>query len=175
LKPSVAAEGLLHPAALAAAAVLAFNDQLGKALWPGTVTGKLSDFAGLLVFPLFLQAAWELVRPQQTRSLRVLVTAAIATAVVFALVKTWPPASAAYRVVFGVLRWPLDAVLSASLPPLRPVRLTPDVTDLVALPAVLVAVWAGVSRAGESRPAWARLRRWRECPPRPAARTRASP
>ncbi|MDQ7991829.1 MAG: hypothetical protein REI45_04020 [Propionicimonas sp.] len=34
---------------LAAVVVLAVNDHLLKALWPGVVTGKLSDFAGVVV------------------------------------------------------------------------------------------------------------------------------
>ncbi len=140
MKRPVPGEGLLHPVALGAALLLALNDHALKALWPGTVTGKLSDFAGLVVFPLFLQALWELLRPRAAPSLRVLVVAAAATALVFALVKVWPPASDAYRVAFGALRWPLDALMSGTLPPLQRVRLTADATDLVALPAVLISI-----------------------------------
>lgn len=34
--------------------VLALNDHFLKYGYPGWLTGKLSDFAGLLIFPLFL-------------------------------------------------------------------------------------------------------------------------
>ncbi|HEX8110583.1 MAG TPA: hypothetical protein VF516_22785, partial [Kofleriaceae bacterium] len=37
----------LHPAALAAVAVLVVNDWVYKPLAPGAITGKLSDLAGL--------------------------------------------------------------------------------------------------------------------------------
>lgn len=151
---TVAGAGLLHPLALGAMAVLALNDHWGKAAWPGLVTGKLSDVAGLLFFPLAVQAAWELVRARGGRatepSRSVLVGAALATAVVFTLVKVSPAAAELYRLTFGALRWPLDAVLALArtspLPPLSKVMLTRDVTDLVALPAVLVSVLVGWSR-----------------------------
>ena len=52
--PSVATpgDGLLHPVALVALAILIVNDRLLKDAWPGPVTGKLSDVAGLVVAPL---------------------------------------------------------------------------------------------------------------------------
>lgn len=138
----VAAGGLLHPVALSAVAVLVINDHFAKAHWPGLVTGKLSDVAGLIFFPLALQAAWELAhaalglawRP----SVRVLLGSVLLTAVVFALVKTWGPANDCYRVLFGVARWPLDAALAllrgAPTPHLSPVVLVADASDLLALP-----------------------------------------
>ncbi|WP_432932755.1 hypothetical protein ACQPZZ_15820 [Microbispora sp. CA-135349] len=49
--PGTAAAWLGHPATLAAIAVLLVNDHLLKRLWPGVVTGKLSDVAGMLVAP----------------------------------------------------------------------------------------------------------------------------
>ena len=87
----VAGGALVHPVALAAIAVLVLNDHLGKAAFPGVITGKLSDLAGLAFFPLFLQAGVEIAlaaagRPW-VRSDRVLWGAMALTAVVFALVK----------------------------------------------------------------------------------------
>ncbi|MDO6432910.1 hypothetical protein Q4E93_20040 [Flavitalea sp. BT771] len=45
---------LLNWAFLPCLLVLALNDHYLKAAYPGWLTGKLSDFAGLLIFPLFL-------------------------------------------------------------------------------------------------------------------------
>ncbi|MFZ5445260.1 MAG: hypothetical protein ACOZQL_35045 [Myxococcota bacterium] len=150
-----AAEGLLHPVALAAVGVLVLNDHWAKAQWPGVVTGKLSDVAGLVFFPLFLQAGVELVAAWRGRpwspSRAVLVGAAVATALVFALVKTWAPATELYRVGLGLLRWPLDALIAiaraAPLPSTSRVMLVADATDLLALPAVALPVSLGWRRS----------------------------
>jgi hypothetical protein len=147
LRP-IAAEGLLHPLALTALAVLAFNDHWAKAHLHGVVTGKLSDFAGLVFFPLLLQALVELVQATARRrwrpSGRVLLGALVLTVLGFASVKTWTPAAELYRVAFGVARWPVDAVMAwaqgAALPGLTRVQLARDPTDLVALPAALVGL-----------------------------------
>lgn len=50
-----------HPATVVATIALPINDHLLKALWPGPVTGKLSDVAGLLVAPPLLALALSLV------------------------------------------------------------------------------------------------------------------
>ncbi|GAA3121815.1 hypothetical protein GCM10020001_047700 [Nonomuraea salmonea] len=42
---------LCHPVTVAGVLVLLVNDHLLKAAFPGVVTGKLSDVAGLLVAP----------------------------------------------------------------------------------------------------------------------------
>ncbi|MDP1821645.1 MAG: hypothetical protein Q8L48_00300 [Archangium sp.] len=156
----VAAEGLLHPAVLASVGVLVINDHWAKAHHPGLVTGKLSDFAGLVFFPLLLQAAWELghvlLRQPWRPSARVLQVAALGTAVTFAAVKLWGPAGEAYRVVLGVARWPLDALAASlggtALPALSKVSLTQDPTDVVALVAVGLALYAGRSRGTAPHP-----------------------
>jgi hypothetical protein len=53
---------LSHPASVAAIGLLLLNDHVLKAAWPSsqyaaTVTGKLSDFAGVFFFPFLLAAA----------------------------------------------------------------------------------------------------------------------
>lgn len=138
------AHPLLHPVSLAAIALLVVNDHVLKAAWPGALTGKLSDLAGLAFFPLLLAAVAQQVRP----ALRLRPTVAVCamlTALVFAAIKVWPLAGDAYRVGLGALQWPFRALGSLlaghGVPGLAPVRLTPDVTDLLALPAVLIAVW----------------------------------
>lgn len=118
--------GLLHPVALGAVAVLVVNDHVLKAAFPGVITGKLSDFAGMLFFPVMLQSAaeWLGVAPWADR--RVAWACAAITAVGFAAVKTWTPAADA----FGTLA---------------------DPTDLVALPAVLFAPGVAGRAAGAGR------------------------
>lgn len=148
--------GLLHPVPVVAIVLLLLNDHVWKAAYPGALwTGKLSDFAGLAFFPLFLQAlveaGQELLRRSWRPSRRVLAAAAVATALVFTLVQVWPPASEAYRVVFGAAFWPVGAARAllsgAELPGWAAARLHPDPWDLVAVPAVAVGVLAGRRRS----------------------------
>lgn len=145
------AAGFLHPVPLGALAILAANDHWGKAAWPGLVTGKLSDVAGLVFFPLLLQGIWEVgggaVRP------RVLALACVATALGFAAVKVFPPAHLLYEHGLGLLQWPYWVARAELLgvwpPPLAPVSLEADPTDLLALPAVLLAWAVGRARGAE--------------------------
>jgi hypothetical protein len=141
---------LLSPWALAAVLVLVLNDHWWKRAWPGLVTGKLSDFAGLIFFPLLLQALWELGQATLRRpwrpSLRVLWVAIAATGVGFALVQLWPPAGTAYRVGLGYLQWPLLSLARWEWRPPVEVALVQDPTDLVALPALGIAAWIGRRR-----------------------------
>ena len=122
-------------------AVLALNDHVLKQRFPGFVTGKVSDFAGLFFFPLLLTDALTFALRSKART--TLVGACIATAIVFTLVKTWFPAHALYCEGLGILQWPvraLAAVLRDGAPrmPAR-VRMTMDPTDLVALVSIVGA------------------------------------
>jgi hypothetical protein len=153
-------EGMLHPLVPLAVGLLAVNDHWLKAAWPGVVTGKLSDFAGLAFFPLMLQAMVEgilwAVGRYRGPDRRVLVGAAVATALVFGAVKVSRYAGLVYRHGLGALQWPAYAVLALlsgeELPGLSLVALVQDPTDLLALPAVLLAVWAGWSRGAPGSP-----------------------
>ena len=150
-------DGLLHPVALAALAVLIVNDQLLKAVWPGVVTGKLSDIAGLVVAPLVLQALWEIgqwIAGRWGSPMRsVLVVAIIAVGLGFAAVQVWDPASNAYEWALGVAQWPFRAfasVLAGAPPPsVTPVVATADAEDLLVLPALAVTWWVGRRRIPE--------------------------
>ena len=126
---------------LACVAVLVLNDHVLKARFPGFVTGKLSDFAGLLFFPLLLVDAIRLSFRREPR--HALGAACAATAIVFAAVKTWGPAHEAYAVGLGLLQWPFRALAAAAagraVPALARVRLAMDTTDLVALLSVVAA------------------------------------
>ena len=84
---------LLHPLWLSALVVLVVNDHVAKGagLLPELVTGKASDFAGLLVAQVVLAV---LVR---ARSRRGLARVSLVLGVVFAAIKTSPWASALYE------------------------------------------------------------------------------
>ncbi len=152
---------LLHPVALGALGALLMNDQLLKRVWPGVVSGKLSDVAGMVLFPLVLHAAAELAAARAGRPLslrasgRVLLVTVVATALGFTLAEVTTVGDTAYRFGLGALQWPFQALLGLAagtgLPALRPVSATPDQTDLLALPFGLVAL-----RLGGQRPALGR-------------------
>lgn len=134
-------------APLVAVALLVLNDHVLKALAPGFLTGKISDFAGLFFFPLFLAdlvtLARRLARAPAGGESRVLLVACVATAVVFASVKTLGVAHDAYAVGLGALQWPFHALLELvrhrALPSLHRVGLVMDATDLAALVSVVAA------------------------------------
>jgi hypothetical protein len=133
---------LLSPITLGALALLVLNDHVLKATMPGALTGKLSDIAGMVFFPLLLAAGLEMAK---LRHRHLVIGSAIATGLVFAAIKTIGPAGDAYRYGLAALQWPFRAVVSLvqghGAPPLGQVKLTMDPTDLMAIPAVLVAVW----------------------------------
>ncbi len=152
--------GLLHPVPLAAVGVLLLNDHVLKHAMPGALTGKLSDFAGMVFFPLFLQALWELGqrlrRGEARASQAVLVASTVATAAVFTAIQLWPPAGELYRNGLGALQWApraLFALLSgAGVPSVAPVLLTPDATDVWALAVLPLPLWLGHERAASAGP-----------------------
>src|SRR5688500_990775 len=138
----IAARALTHPLALGAVALLVINDHVLKQAAPSVITGKLSDFAGLAFFPLLLAAAAECAGVR--RGITTIVTAANATAVVFAAIKLWAPAGELYRVGLAALQWPFRAahafVTGGALPGLERVSLVADPTDLIALLALAIPV-----------------------------------
>jgi hypothetical protein len=131
---------LAHPLCLVALAVLLVNDHVLKAAWPGPVTGKLSDVAGLVFAPSVL-AAVVLIALPRLPARAVAVGSVLAVALGFTVVKTATSGAAFASDVLSVLSGP-------SL-----VRRDP--TDLVALPALGLA-WAAYRWAGR-RPAPDRL------------------
>lgn len=135
---------LLHPLALLGLALWIANDHVLKAAWPGWWTGKLSDVAGLAVFPLLPYAAidlWRARRGEPPPPPGVLVACIAATGLAMVSIKTVDLAADAYRHGLGAAQWPLRALRAWSLVPLRPVRLTEDPSDLLALPALAVPWW----------------------------------
>jgi hypothetical protein len=145
--------------------LLLVNDHVLKAHWPGPLTGKLSDVAGLVILPLFLHsvgigAARFLGRVPSERTARlVLLVSCLVTVLPFAAIKLSVVGNEAYRTVFGVLQWPLQAAGTAlignGLPPVRPVVLVMDPWDLLAVLALTVP-WLLLPRRG-ARPGPARV------------------
>ena len=82
-----------------------------------------------------------------------LLIASLATALVFGAIQLWEPASDAYRYGLAAMQWPFFAVQSwasgEAWPALVPVHLVPDPSDLIALPAALVAL--GIHRLRERK------------------------
>jgi len=102
--------------------LLGLNDHLLKGLFPGMVTGKLSDFAGLVFFPLVLEFIL------RSRPLAVAVTA-----VGFIVVK---------GTAWGCAQWNRIATWLFQLIGLdAQAHLRQDLTDLVALLALLIPLY----------------------------------
>ncbi|MBI5526247.1 MAG: hypothetical protein HY897_07925 [Deltaproteobacteria bacterium] len=145
-------ELLVRPVPICGMALLLLNDHFLKHACPGVVTGKLSDLAGLLFFPLLLQALFEFARAAAGKfdghSRRELIAVVLLTAAVFATVKTWTPANELYRVAWGAMQWPFRAAAAAirgeAVSGIRTVVLVRDPTDLAALPALLATYWSGL-------------------------------
>jgi hypothetical protein len=138
-------------AAALAVVVLFVNDHALKHAYPGLVTGKLSDVAGMIFFPVLLTALlWALV-PRARRSDaahdRLLAIACVATALVFTLTKTTLLGNEAYRASWGALQWPYRALVALAhhrtLPRIARVVLVRDASDVLAVPFVLVAYATG--------------------------------
>lgn len=131
----------MHPVALLCVLLLLLNDWVLKRMFPTgpmhLVVGKLSDITGLVFAPVVLTAAIGLglalaaklgakVDPSLTR--RRLVLSIIATGAVFAAIKLIPEVTDLF-------------VRASSI--LRPASVTMDRTDLLTLPALLIAYWIG--------------------------------
>lgn len=127
---------LAHPVSIIALLLWIANDHLLKARYGSVVTGKLSDVAGLIVFPLIVAAvlAWWARNPMRV--------ALICTAVLYGSVNLWTLADSAMESTMG---WFLRSVL------------TQDTTDLFLLPLLVVPwhLWrTATGQSGELRRAW---------------------
>jgi hypothetical protein len=99
---------LLHPYSLIALIVLIANDRYLKAHWPGFLSGKLSDFSGMFLFPVFLFATWSLFGLRRSRG--AVLGAIVVSDFVFVAVKTWPLATDAYLYLLASLGLPSHLV-----------------------------------------------------------------
>jgi len=127
---------LLDPLFLVLVLVTALNDHWGKALWPGPVTGKVSDLAGLGFFPIALVGVGELLAVPLGTSARARVkavaAAALMTGAVFVAIKWSATASAWYQTTVQSL-WQSFGVTIV-------VHNVVDPSDLLALPALALPI-----------------------------------
>jgi hypothetical protein len=153
-RPPLAGSAIVHPLALVAVGLLLLNDHYLKHAFPGALTGKLSDVAGLAFFPLLVIAGWEVALDLVGRFVRpsrvALVAALVATGLVFVWVKTTLLGAESYRVALGALQWPLYALrdLTRGVPVsgLHRVSFVADATDLLALPALALPLVIALRR-----------------------------
>jgi hypothetical protein len=153
-----AAGGLTHPVAMLAVLLLVLNDHWWKTAYPSWVTGKLSDFAGLVFFPLLLQAVVELalaaLRAYERPSMPLLNVMIFLTLVGFCWVKTTALGADAYGHVLGMARWPFHAVIAYVFdrpsPPIGHPGIVRDPTDLVTLVGLGATYVVGHARRSES-------------------------
>ncbi|MEV5719732.1 hypothetical protein AB0L41_38095 [Amycolatopsis mediterranei] len=113
-----------HPLTVGATAVLLLNDHLLKPVWPGLVTGKLSDVAGLIAAPPVLGLLLGLFLARRLAA----PVAVVVTGAAFAFVKLTTAGAGVASAAWSVVNGP-SVVLA-------------DPTDLVALPALGLSWWA---------------------------------
>ncbi|HVA08605.1 MAG TPA: hypothetical protein VNG12_17870 [Acidimicrobiales bacterium] len=151
----LAGDYLISPAGLISIALLLINDHWLKGHVPGLVTGKLSDVAGLVFFPMVLVAATELFavgrRPSETRRRTFSWLAVAVTGLAFALIKFLPQMALVYGDALGWARWlifgPYHLVTESGMGGAHRVLVTHDLTDLWALPALGLSYLAINSRS----------------------------
>lgn len=159
----IAGDGILQPVVLLAIVTLIVNDRILKTALPGFVTGKLSDVAGLLFFPLLMVAVVELAVSALGRwsgpSPRWITLAVVVTGLGFAAVKLLPAGETVYEVALGAAQWPFlatGAILTGgSAPPFRAVALIRDPTDLVAIATLWIPMTIGLNRVAAATAAGA--------------------
>lgn len=122
----------VKPLPAIAVLLLAVNDHYLKYHFNSWWTGKISDFAGLFFFPLFLCAVWVLLANAVCGSghwisRRNVSTAIVITDLIFIAVKISPVAAEFYEQAFGLLG--IRAQLIA------------DPTDLIALSMNFTTYW----------------------------------
>jgi hypothetical protein len=140
---------LLHPVVLAAIACFLVNDHVLKPSHPGWFTGKLSDVAGLIFFPVLIAAVAELVSPRARRHAgAILILTVAVTGITYVAMLLVPAGGDGYRWFIGFVQWPfrITGAIAAGtpLPAIAPVRFAADPSDLITLPALLVPLWLAI-------------------------------
>ena len=140
-RPLAPARALLTPTWIASLAVLILNDHVlkGAQLLPGVVTGKLSDFAGMIVAPVVLAALL------RVRTRGALLACHLAVGAVFAGIQLSPSFAASWSALMGSIGFPWI--------------ITCDPSDLIALPTLALAWHLLVPEMDPSLPTLTPLRR----------------
>lgn len=148
------------PVFLVGLVVLVVNDHVLKRRVPGAMTGKLSDLAGLTIFPMLVVAVVEVAhwfggRQEWRATSATFAASAVATVGGFAAIKTIGPVGDLYRTTLGWSQWMLSAVprflVGGDVGVPHRAELIADRSDLIAAPMVLISLWIG-SRLRGSRP-----------------------
>lgn len=147
VRPGEWLDALLHPVPLVMLVLLLVNDHFLKVEYSGWLTGKLSDVAGLVLLPFVLLALADLAAMASPRipapGRRAVVASVLLTAAIFTAMQATPLGADAFRWGLAAAQWPFHAMAPLfrgdPIPPLYPVLLTPDPSDLLALPAAAVA------------------------------------
>jgi hypothetical protein len=147
---------LLHPVILAAIALFIVNDHVFKPAYPGWLTGKLSDVAGLVFFPVLVASIAELVAPAVRRHAAGAISLCVClTGLTFVAMLLVPLGGDGYRWFFGFAQWPFRlagaVITGAPVPGMTPVLFAADPTDLITLPALLVPLALAGQRGRRDR------------------------
>lgn len=147
------AEPLLHPACLVGMAVWWLNDHVGKLYVPCTLTGKASDLAGLIVFPLWVWCLLDglvgAISPSRYRlscraRLASLYSVTALVCVWFSLINVSNSLGSFHRDLWTQVYRLLHVALSRVGVYWSPqAHHTVDAHDLWTLPAALIGVWVG--------------------------------
>lgn len=141
---------LLSPWALVSVSVILVNDHVLKGAFGNTMTGKLSDVAGVFLFPLLLLSVLEVLRRKLAGRAAIVWSIAV-TGIGFAAVKTVSPIGDAYEWVIGFFRWTAGGFRGELLP----IVVFRDPSDLWVLPilfASYLVVTHNRTRAPEGAP-----------------------
>lgn len=134
-----APRAISHPASIAALALLLINDHVFKSSLSRALPwlcGKLSDFAFLALAPLVALSLYECVARGPERHRRAVVLGAMATVgAAFVAIKLSPACAQRVGALWGLLQAPFRRGLWIAAP------ITVDPSDLLALPALVVALW----------------------------------
>ncbi|MFF1941858.1 hypothetical protein ACFVWF_07065 [Rhodococcus qingshengii] len=125
---------LLSPWALVSVSVILVNDHVLKGAFGNTMTGKLSDVAGVFLFPLLLLSVLEVLRRKLAGRAAIAWSIAV-TGIGFAAVKTVSPIGDAYEWVIGFFRWTAGGFRGDLLP----IVVFRDPSDLWVLPILFAS------------------------------------